>query len=484
MSGVNNLFQGPAAPRVDRAVILGGSLAGLLAAAAVSRFAASITILDRDDLVDALTTPRRGTPQAVHSHALLVGGLRAMESLLPGFTKLAVSRGAISSDLTARTEYVVDCHRLIQSGGDDRWLVASRTLIESCVRQLVSSLDNVTLRGHVDIVDLVSDDHWQVNGVAIRNRNGTGSDEVVRADLVIDASGKKPRTLAWLRNHGREEPREDLVTAGIRYSTKHFRAVPGILDDLDCISVPPYPGSTHAGIALRHEGGIWSVTLGGRFGRQAPSELAEFSVFARELPTKSIARIVESCPELGETQQSAFPVSRWRHWEELKEPLNGLVVIGDAVAAVNPTVGQGMTMAAQQAVALRDVIQKDGFQGIELRSAKALAEIVRAGWEIGTIDDLIEMNPGSASTLDRLLDMYLGRAVAIATRRPEVAHALLRVFHLDAPTTSLIHPAVAWAVLGPGTRAIVRAAAEEQTSLKSSSLTVKLPQRESLNAGE
>jgi 2-polyprenyl-6-methoxyphenol hydroxylase-like FAD-dependent oxidoreductase len=449
--------------RVGAVVVLGGSLAGLLAAAAVAPYADRVRVLDRDDLSSELVAPRRGTPQAGHSHALLMGGTAAFDELVPGFSQDVVERGGILSDVLGRTLWLVDDRQQARAASGALWLISSRTLIESCIRRRVAELGNVTLEGGVDIVDLASsDDFSRVTGALVIARGDTSTQRFVPADLVIDASGKKPRSLAWLKAHGYAVPGETVVPAGIRYVTRRFEQTPGVLDDLDCVTIPPYTGSRRAGLALRQEGDVWSVTLGGRFGEEPPLDLEAFRTFARSLPTSALAEVAEGCRPIDEPLQAAFPVSRWRHWERLQRRPRGLVVLGDAVAAVNPTVGQGMTMTAQQAVALRTTLREHGVDDIESRAATALAKAVTTAWEIGTIDDLMASMPEAASRVDRLLDGYLDRAIAVGTQRVDVALALMRVFHLVDTSAALLNPRIVWAVYGPASQKNVRAAALER----------------------
>jgi hypothetical protein len=122
-----------------------------------------------------------------------------------------------------------------------------------------------------------------------------------------------------------------------------------------------------------------------------------------------------------------------------------------------------MTMTAQQAVALRHTLgMARSAAGLEADAARAVADAVRTAWEIGTIDDVMASDPQSAGIADRLLDTYLGRAIAVGSERSDVASALLRVFHLVDPSTSLLHPRVLWAVLGAASRKQVGAAALER----------------------
>src|SRR4051794_5610026 len=83
--------------RRARVVIVGGSAAGLLAAAAVAGHVRSVVVFDRDRF-PAGPTPRAGVPQGTHQHVLLHRGLLAAERLLPGLRADLVGAGAVPVD--------------------------------------------------------------------------------------------------------------------------------------------------------------------------------------------------------------------------------------------------------------------------------------------------------------------------------------------------------------------------------------------------
>src|SRR5256885_7449988 len=69
----------------DTAIVLGAGIGGLTSAAALSPRFERVIVLERD-VLPATAESRDGTPQARHVHALLAGGERALNELLPGFT--------------------------------------------------------------------------------------------------------------------------------------------------------------------------------------------------------------------------------------------------------------------------------------------------------------------------------------------------------------------------------------------------------------
>ena len=72
--------------KFDQAVVIGGSIAGLLSARALSDHFKKVIILERDVLPEG-PEPRKGAPQGRHIHAVLEAGLRAMDGFFPGLVE-------------------------------------------------------------------------------------------------------------------------------------------------------------------------------------------------------------------------------------------------------------------------------------------------------------------------------------------------------------------------------------------------------------
>ena len=79
----------------DRAIVIGGSMAGLLAARVLTDRFAEVVIVDRDTF-PADATFRKGVPQSRHLHVLLARGAHILEELLPGFRADLAAEGAVS----------------------------------------------------------------------------------------------------------------------------------------------------------------------------------------------------------------------------------------------------------------------------------------------------------------------------------------------------------------------------------------------------
>ncbi len=98
----------------DRAVVLGASMAGLLAARVLADAYGQVTVIDRDELPET-TVHRRGVPHGRHLHALAARGQQALEELFPGLTAELVAHGAPSGDMLANGRWYFSGHRLRQA---------------------------------------------------------------------------------------------------------------------------------------------------------------------------------------------------------------------------------------------------------------------------------------------------------------------------------------------------------------------------------
>lgn len=442
-----------------RALVLGGSLAGLLSGSVLAERFDQVVIVERDDISAQSSGARRGVPQGQHTHGLLVSGSQALERLLPGFTEDLIAQGAVPTDIIGRFRWRFGPEEQARFDSGMEGLLASRPLIEDEVRRRVLRMPNVVLLGGYDIVGLaVSEDRRRVLGAQVAARTPETSPPAelieggaVLADLVVDATGRGSRAATWMADLGYPAVEESVVEAGLTYVTRHFRHKIGVLDDLDADISGDGAGGTRTGVAIRQEGGIWAVTLCGGFGEQPPTELAEFLTFARGLPTSGTAEVAAECEPIEGPLTFRYPSSRWLHWEKVVDPPERFAVIGDALCSFNPVYGQGMSSAALQAEALAEVLNH-GLTGLSARAAKAFAEVVATPWILATGSDRRHPSQPTKPLAERLLDRYLDRVLATAAHDREVTMAFSRVLNLLAAPPSLMAPRIVVRVLRPARR--------------------------------
>jgi 2-polyprenyl-6-methoxyphenol hydroxylase-like FAD-dependent oxidoreductase len=431
----------------DRAVVLGASLAGLLAARVLADAYAKVTVIDRDQLPQ---TPmnRRGVPHGRHAHGLLTGGQQALEELFPGLTAELVAHGAPVGDMLANGRWYLNGHRLRQAHAGLVALSPSRPLLEGQIRARVRALPNVAFVDRCDIIGLVATpDGRRVTGARVLHRADGSAEQVLGADLVIDATGRGSRTPVWMEAFGYPRPDEDQVRIGLSYATRTYRLPPDALDGDLAVLQTATSEHPRSGVLLRLEGDRWMVTLGGRLGDHPPTDPDGFLAFARSLRFPDIYQAVRDAEPLDDPVGFRFPASVRHRYERLDRFPDGLLVLGDAVCSFNPVYGQGMSVAAVEALALRRHVV-GGAVLQPRRFFRDLARVVDVPWDIAVGGDLVFPGvPGRRTRKVRLINAYLARLHAAAAHDASLASAFLRVAGLVAPPQTLLGPRVAVRVL-------------------------------------
>jgi 2-polyprenyl-6-methoxyphenol hydroxylase-like FAD-dependent oxidoreductase len=430
----------------QHAVVLGGSMAGLLAARVLADFYRTVTVVDRDELGDD-PAPRRGVPQGRHIHALLPRGAQAMGELFPGLLEELVAVGVPvwdDGDLS-KIDFSVGGHRFVRSGRarDSKTIVfyfPSRPLLECHVRRRLRTDANVTMLPGHDVTELTSTAQRDcVTGVRLVSRDG--EDTSVTADLVIDATGRGSRMPVFLDNLGYGRPVEDEVVVRLVYVSQVLRIPPGVLREHIVVAFPE-PGR-HTLMALcRYENGISMLTVGGMLGEEPPADSVGMASFAEKFAPAYAVTALRAAEPVGDISRYRVPSNRWRRYDKMTRFPKGLLVCGDAICSFNPIYGQGMTVAALDALALRDCLQR-GEHDLSRRFFRSSAKVVGVAWQMAAGSDLAFPEvEGPRSRSMRLTNLYTERVLAAAESDPFVANRFLRTMSfVDAPT-ALLHPSV------------------------------------------
>ena len=446
-------------PRIDRgapragehAIVIGASMAGLLAARVLSDSYDRVTVLDRDRLPQGVTENRRAVPQGRHAHGLQLGGQLALEALLPGFRDETMEEGAPALRAGIETRFKIGGHDVARTPvGDAPGSVGSRPLLEGIVRRRVRAIENVSVREYCGVVDLLSSG-GRVTGVRAKDR-AAGSEPVdLRADLVVAASGRGGRVPKWLEAMGYEAPAEQRVDVDIMYASRNLRMRPGALGDDKVVVNASYPGRPRGVAMLSDETGTWNVTLYG-YGEahRPPTDAAGFTAFAATVTDPDVAAAIAQAEPTNEIATHGYPASVRRRYDKLRRFPAGLLVMGDALCTFNPIYAQGMTVAALEAVALRDVL-RDGDAKLAKRFFKAAHGPVDHAWKLSTGGDLALPEVEQTAPLpDRVINRYIERLVATAVHDEVVARTFFEVTGLLKPPTALLTPAIARRVLRRG----------------------------------
>jgi flavin-dependent dehydrogenase len=420
----------------SRAVVMGASMAGLLAARVLADAFDDVVVVDRDPLPEG-PEPRRGVPQGRHVHALLGRGREALDELLPGLSRDLVARGALRFDPGADGRYHLDRDRLlaVRPSGMEAILL-SRPLLEDEVRRRVLAFARVRAVPGVAAEPVL--DGGRVTGARLDGNGHSG--EFVAADVVVDATGRGSRTPAWLERQGLPRPAESTVDVGIVYTAYVFPRRPDDVDGVPVVLTAAGPEQSRLANTLAIEGDRWLVDAIGYRGDRPPADLAGFRAFLDTTDAPEIAALARSREPLGEPTAAVhrFPTSVRRHYERLPALPDGLLVTGDAVASFTPVYGQGMTVAALEALQLRDALA-GGPVDLCRRFTTAAGRIVDLVWDLSAGSDLaLPFVPGPRPLRNRVLNRYVDMVMRAGTVDADVAVRFIRVVNLlDGPAALL-----------------------------------------------
>ncbi len=427
----------------ERAVVLGGSMAGLLAAGVLSEFYRTVTVVERD-VMPRTPENRRGVPQGRHVHALLGRGGQVIDEIFPGLlAEWAADGGEALDDGDLSRIYVsIGGHLVVRSGRarrrDALMYLSSRPFLEYHVRRRLRALPNVTVLDGHDIGDLTAEPSGQrVTGVTVAARNG-GERRWLPTDLVVDATGRGSRTPAFLESIGYQRPVEDEVVMRTCYASRQLRMGHDAVEPMVVIGAEP--GRTTGMFLSRYEHDQWIFTVWAMLGQEPPGELTGMTEFAAGFAPPHILAALRSADPVGEVTRHRMPSSRWRRYDRLHRFPDGLLVCGDAISIVNPVHGQGMTVAALDALAMRDAL-RGGTRNLPRRYFRAAAKSIGIAWRNAAGTDLsLPEVPGRRTAATRIINRFADWLLTACETDPVVAERFFRVSNLLDPPSRLLNP--------------------------------------------
>lgn len=298
----------------QHAIVIGGSIAGLMTARVLADFFDSVTVLERDRIGPGPDI-HKSIPQGNHLHLLLLGGQQVLSELYPNFTdklhQMGAARLRAGKDMACfmpdRKAYslsgsVTEPHDL----GFD-FHCQSRGLLEYCVRQATLTHANVNFRTESLVDELIWED-GRVQGVYVNQANERSP---LEAGLVVDAGGRGSRAPRWLRQLGFEVPAETTIGVDFAYSSAILR-IPGYSGEPErmLLFLGPAPLYWKGAAFEAIENDAWHLSLFGRFGDYPPADREGFFVFARDaVPTPKLYQIIKDAELLTGIVPHRFPTS-------------------------------------------------------------------------------------------------------------------------------------------------------------------------------
>ncbi len=423
---------------MERGLVLGGSVAGLLAARVLRDHASEVVIVERDDLSGG-TAPRRGVPQGNQVHGLLARGLERIEALFPGITAEMIDDGAEVADPGIDLHWYVNGMRKPPSG-IGKGVACTRPFLEGHVRRRLTAMDGVrVLRGLAEGLTTAA---GRVDGVTL---SGAGIDgEHLRGDLVVDCTGRSTRIDSWLADIGYEAPPQRKVNVDLGYASRFFARDPEerLAGGQAVISIAEDLARPRGAVALPVEGGRWIVTLGGYYHDRPGSDPADFASRLDQDPCVALRQFAHRNDALSDVTTYRYPSSVRREFDRCPRLPGGLVGAGDSVASFNPLYGQGMTSAALHAATLGEYLASGASPHEPAgRYFRKLRPVINSVWTLSTSADfrlshVTGDRPRGVAVAHRINDLYTK-----ATLRDADLHGLfLRVLNLQERPETMVRP--------------------------------------------
>lgn len=440
-----------------RAVVIGGSIAGMTAARVLSDHFAKVTIIERGEMADGLDFPK-GVPQSRHPHIILIRGEQILEQHFPGIGQNLLDGGASRLNFGRDLKMRFPFGWLPNFETDLEATATSRRLLDYTVYRRTAQNPKISFITNSEVMSICTDDDNQrVIGVQIHNR-ADGRVQDVPAELVVDASGRSSKAPQWLDQLGFTPPAEQAVNAFPGYATRLYEIPENFNKKWKTMYIMPSPPEvTRGAIIIPMEGNLWHVTLIGMNRDNPPTDEAGFMEFARTLVSADVYEALQSAKPASPIWGYRNASNRLRRFDKMEKHLEGFVALGDAVYALNPVYGQGMTLAAIASTLLDECLIEQAelgisndFAGMAEKFQKRLTKEMAIPWQNATNEDMRWPETEGKQELDvasKMIGSYFQMVLKAMPHNAKVTEKFFRVQHMISPPTIMMQPNILISVL-------------------------------------
>ena len=433
----------------DRAIVIGGSIAGLLSARVLADYFEQVVVVDKDKL-PKIPQARRGVPQSVQPHVLFTKGYRILTEFFPDISEQLIGNGALTIDWAREFQHFVEGKWGFTSEhpSDIISITCTRYLLEWTIRQELRKLPRISFLDQSKVTGLVFDAATdKIKGIYLR------SGAKLDADLVLDASGRSSQAPQWLKEIGFTSVPETVVNPFLGYATRRYQLPKNYNLDWKVLLISQTPPKdTRLGYLAKIENGELIATLGGYGKDFPPLDNKGFLKFAQSLAHPDFYRAIADATPTSPIYAHRATANRLRHYEQVTLP-TGFITLGDAVCALCPVYGQGMTVSALGATTLQTWLSKSKANYLDNnRFQTRLAKDNSFHWMLAINQDsrfssTVGGNQSQEGTMNKLLARYMNKLISKSASKPKLHLRFLEVAHLLRSPLSLYHPSVVWRVL-------------------------------------
>ena len=412
-------------------------MAGLMAAAALSDVFGEVLIIEKDELPNNPKL-RKGVPQGAHVHTFLGYAVEAMDELIPGVMEDLYTAGAVkirrNQDIwfhdSAGPTPIRDVGIITPS--------VTRPLLEHTTRQRVLALPNVRLRDSTRLREFESDGQDQVIGIMVE---ADGGPERIAADLVLECSGRATRLPRWLPSQGFGEVPAQRLKISMGYTSGFFKPPPDLAEDNWACLMLAIPPGLRAAYLTPVDGGLWLATMYGRGGDMAPRDAEGFVAWSKGLAHPVIYEKLARAKSVSDFKTYKIPYGIWNRYDQMPRFPGGLLPMGEAMTSFDPMYGQGISLSAAQALALRSTLAENPDSDMAAQYFAKCSNLNGIGWSVMETRDFAHTSTSGERPTDLEDRWRMGATIrSLGEQDPEVHALSVRVTHLLEPPSALAHP--------------------------------------------
>ena len=420
-----------------KAIVIGGGIAGLLAARVLSDHFEEVVLIEKDNYVEDGKI-RSGTPQANHVHILLVKGREILQDFFPDLEKDLVKNGANKIDFLNDSRYRLPSGWAPKFDSGMFTFACTRTLLENTIRRQIQKISKIKIEEGRRVTSFALEES---NKIILKTKEGMG----IHGDLIVDCTGRNTKTSCWLEDIGFPKPRETKIDSFVRYSTRRY--IPSKNDrkwKMLVILNKPISNPRIGGI-YPMEDGKWLVGLYSIGKDHPPTDEKGFLEFTKHLESMELYDALKDATPDSEIHGYAVQGSRKYHYEEMKEWPENFIVLGDAVSIFNPFYGQGITSAAIGAKLLEDMLKNDEInKGFTRTFQKRLAKKTILPWTLGTSEDMrwpttVGKRP---DMITKMVQNHAQKVLLLAPKSILATKSFLQMMHMTRSPAIIFHPVI------------------------------------------
>ena len=420
-----------------KAIVVGGSITGLLAAHVLSNHFEDVTLIEKDNYPND-DVPRKGVPQANHVHILLVKGKMILENFFPELEKDLLKKGANKIDFLDDSRYRLPSGWAPKFKSGIITFACTRILLENTIRDQIKKNSKIKIEQGVHITSLGLE---KQNKIYAKTKDG----KEIQGDLIVDCTGRNTKTPSWLEDIGFSKPKETKIDSFIRYSTRRY--IPPKKDrNWKMLVILNKPTSNpRIGGIYPIEDGKWLVGLYSIGKDYPPTDEKGFLDFTKHLESQELYESLKDAVPDSEIFGYHVQGSRKYHYEEMTEWPENFIVLGDAVSVFNPFYGQGITSAALGAREFDDMLANHNLdQDFAKKFQKRLAKAISLPWVLGTSEDLRWPTTvgDKPTTITKMVQNHAQKVLLLAPNSNLATKSFLEMMHMIKSPGVIYHPLI------------------------------------------